>query len=199
MKKFNSILVPFPPQFLPRMNRAVFLDRDGTLIVEKNYLHRPEEVELFPGAGAALKRLADAGFKLLVVTNQSGIGRGYFTLADAERVNEKMADELARDGVRFAKTYIAPEAPDQPSRGRKPSPQFLFDARDEFGLNLAECFMVGDKLIDLECGWNAGVRQSILVRTGYGAELERQSPDRIPPAVVVDGLPEMAAWILRPA
>jgi len=199
MKKFNSILVPFPPQFLPRMNRAVFLDRDGTLIVEKNYLHRPEEVELFPGAGAALKRLADAGFKLLVVTNQSGIGRGYFTLADAERVNEKMADELARDGVRFAKTYIAPEAPDQPSRGRKPSPQFLFDARDEFGLNLAECFMVGDKLIDLECGWNAGVRQSILVRTGYGAELERQSPDRVLPAVVVDGLPEMAAWILRPA
>jgi len=181
------------------MNRAVFLDRDGTLIVEKNYLHRPEEVELFPGAGAALKRLADAGFKLLVVTNQSGIGRGYFTLADAERVNEKMADELARDGVRFAKTYIAPEAPDQPSRGRKPSPQFLFDARDEFGLNLAECFMVGDKLIDLECGWNAGVRQSILVRTGYGAELERQSPDRGLPAVVVDGLPEMAAWILRPA
>jgi len=199
MKKFNSILVPFPPQFLPRMNRAVFLDRDGTLIVEKNYLHRPEEVELFPGAGAALKRLADAGFKLLVVTNQSGIGRGYFTLADAERVNEKVADELARDGVRFAKTYIAPEAPDQPSRGRKPSPQFLFDARDEFGLNLAECFMVGDKLIDLECGWNAGVRQSILVRTGYGAELERQSPDRVLPAVVVDGLPEMAAWILRPA
>ena len=199
MKKFNSILVPFTPLFPLPMNRAVFLDRDGTLIVEKNYLHRPEEVELFPGAGAALKRLADAGFKLLVVTNQSGIGRGYFTLADAERVNEKVADELARDGVRFAKTYIAPEAPDQPSRGRKPSPQFLFDARDEFGLNLAECFMVGDKLIDLECGWNAGVRQSILVRTGYGAELERQSPDRVLPSVVVDGLPEMAAWILRPA
>jgi D-glycero-D-manno-heptose 1,7-bisphosphate phosphatase len=198
MKKFNSILGPFPPQFPPRMNRAVFLDRDGTLIVEKNYLHRPEEVELFPGAGAALKRLADAGFKLLVVTNQSGIGRGFFSLADAERVNERVARELARDGVRFEKTYIAPEAPDQPSRGRKPSPQFLFDARDEFGLNLAECFMVGDKLIDLECGWNAGVRQCILVRTGYGAEFERRSPGRIPPAVVVDGLPEMAAWILRP-
>ena len=70
------------------MNRAVFLDRDGTLIAEKNYLHRPEDVEIFPGAGAALKRLADAGFKLFIVTNQSGIGRGYFTLADAERVND---------------------------------------------------------------------------------------------------------------
>jgi D-glycero-D-manno-heptose 1,7-bisphosphate phosphatase len=178
------------------MNRAVFLDRDGTLIAEKNYLRRPEDVEVFPGAGAALKRLADAGFKLIMVTNQSGIGRGYFTLAEAERVNERLALEFARDGVHFARTYLAPEAPGQPGRGRKPSPQFLFDAREEFALNLAECFMVGDKLIDLECGWNAGVKQSILVRTGYGAELERASPDKLPPAVVVDGLPEMAAWIL---
>lgn len=177
-------------------NRAVFLDRDGTLIAEKHYLHRPENVELFPGAGPALKRLADAGYQLIVVTNQSGIGRGYFTLADAERVNEHIAREFARDGVQFAQTYIAPEAPDQPSRGRKPSPQFLFDARDAFGLDLAESFMVGDKLIDLECGWNAGVKQSLLVRTGYGAELERTAPDQVARATVVDGLPEVAAYIL---
>ena len=178
------------------MNRAVFLDRDGTLIAEKNYLHRPEDVEVFPGAGAALKRLADAGFKLFIVTNQSGIGRGYFTLADAERVNDRLAQEFARAGVRFEKTYLAPEAPDQPSRGRKPSPQFLFDAREEFGLDLGGSFMVGDKLIDLECGWHAGVQKSILVRTGYGAEVERETPDQLERAVVVDGLPEMAAWIL---
>jgi len=179
------------------MNRAVFLDRDGTLIAEKFYLHKPEDVHIFPGAGAALKRLADAGFKLIIVTNQSGIGRGYFTLADAERVNEYLAREFAREGVQFEKTYIAPEAPDQPSRGRKPSPQFLFDARDEFKLNLAECFMVGDKLIDLECGWNAGVKKSILVRTGYGAEVEREIPKKIAAAAVVDGLPEVAEWILK--
>jgi len=178
------------------MNCAVFLDRDGTLIAEKNYLHRPEDVEIFPGAGAALKRLADAGFKLIIVTNQSGIGRGYFTLADAERVNEHVSREFARDGVHFEKTYIAPEAPDQPSRGRKPSPQFLFDARNEFNLNLAESFMVGDKLIDLECGWNAGVKKSILVRTGYGAELEVESKDDLQRAVIVNGLTEMADWIL---
>ena len=178
------------------MNRAVFLDRDGTLIAEKNYLHKPEEVDIFPGAGAALKRLADAGFKLIIVTNQSGIGRGYYTLADAERVNERVCADLARDGVRFEKIYIAPEAPDQPSRGRKPSPQFLFDARDEFNLNLAESFMVGDKLIDLECGWNAGVKKSILVRTGYGAEEERKSPEKISRAVVVDDLHGVTEWIL---
>jgi len=178
------------------MNQAVFLDRDGTLIVEKNYLHQPEEVEIFSGAGIALKRLADAGFKLLVVTNQSGIGRGYFTMADAESVNARVNQELARDGVHFEKTYIAPEAPDQPSCVRKPSPQFLFDARDEFNLNLAESFMVGDKLIDLECGWNAGVKKSILVRTGYGAGVEAESPEKISKAVVVNNLTEMADWIL---
>ena len=179
------------------MNRAVFLDRDGTLIAEKNYLHRPEDVEIFPGAGAALKRLVDAGYLLFIVTNQSGIGRGYFTLADAERVNGHLAREFAREGVQFRRIYIAPEAPDQPSRGRKPSPQFLFDAGAEFALNLAESFMVGDKLIDLECGWNAGVKKSLLVRTGYGAEVERDDAELIKRAVVTDNLNEMAEWILK--
>lgn len=195
-KNFNFILAAIWPQFVRKMNRAVFLDRDGTLIVEKNYLHKPEEVEIFPGAGAALKKLSDDGFKLFVVTNQSGIGRGYFTMADAESVNARVNTELARDGAHFEKVYIAPEAPDQPSRVRKPSPQFLFDARDEFDLNLAESFMVGDKLIDLECGWNAGVKKSILVRTGYGAGVERDDAEQIKHAVVVDGLTEMAEWIL---
>jgi D-glycero-D-manno-heptose 1,7-bisphosphate phosphatase len=179
------------------MNRAVFLDRDGTLIAEKNYLHRPEDVEIFPGTGAALKKLADAGFKLFIVTNQSGIGRGYFTMADAERVNERVSRELARDGVRFEKTYIAPEAPSQPSRGRKPSPQFLFDARDEFDLKLVESFMVGDKLIDLECGWNAGVKKSILVRTGYGAETERAAAGKFASAMIVDDLSGAADFIIQ--
>lgn len=179
------------------MNRAVFLDRDGTLIAEKNYLSRPEDVEIFPGAGAALKRLRDAGFKLVIVTNQSGIGRGYFTLADAERVNEHLCREFARDGVVFEKIYIAPEAPDQPSRGRKPSPQFLLDARDEFQIDLARSFMIGDKLIDLECGWNAGVKKSILVRTGYGAKLETTELQKLAQAIVFDGLSAAADWIIR--
>ncbi|MGD0350780.1 MAG: HAD family hydrolase [Verrucomicrobiota bacterium] len=179
------------------MNRAVFLDRDGTIIVEKNYLSRPEDVVVLPGAPAALRRLGDAGFKLFIVSNQSGIGRGYFTLADAERVNEHLGRELARDGVRFEKIYIAPEKPDEPSHGRKPSPQFLFDARAEFGVDLARSYLVGDKLADLECGWNAGVKKSILVRTGYGAELERGKSDKLKRAVIVDDLPGAADWILQ--
>jgi D-glycero-D-manno-heptose 1,7-bisphosphate phosphatase len=195
-KKFNSILAIIKPLFAG-MNRAVFLDRDGTLIAEKSYLCKPEDVEIFPSTPIGLKQLRDAGFKLFIVSNQSGIGRGYFTLADVERVNEHLCRELARDGVRFEKIYIAPEAPGQPGHGRKPSPQFLFDARDEFGVDLAQSFVIGDKLADLECGWNAGVKKSILVRTGYGAELERAEPDKLTRAVIVDDLRGAAEWILK--
>ncbi|MBI3881420.1 MAG: HAD family hydrolase [Verrucomicrobia bacterium] len=178
------------------MKRAVFLDRDGTLNEEKEYLSDPAKVIIFPGTGPALRRLMDAGFLLFIVTNQSGIGRGYYTLDDMHRVNARVCELLARDGVRFEKIYFAPESPEQPSRGRKPSPQFLFDARDEFGVDLAQSYMVGDKLIDLECGANAGVKQSFLVRTGYGAELERRSGGKLAHGMAVDGLADVARSVL---
>lgn len=161
------------------------------------YLSRPEQVAIFPEVGQALRRLRQAGFKLLIVSNQSGVDRGYFTLADVERVHARLAEDLATDGVRFDKIYVAPEVPGTPSRGRKPSPQFLFDARDEFQLDLARSYVIGDKLIDLQCGWNAGVKKSILVRTGYGAEVERTEGDKLAGAVVVDDLMAAAAWILQ--
>jgi len=111
-------------------------------------------------------------------------------------VNVHLLRELAREGVRMDKIYIAPEAPDQPSRGRKPSPQFLFDARDEFQLDLSRSYAIGDKLIDLEAGWNAGVRRCLLVRSGYGAELERSEPCKLGAAVVVNDLTGAVDWIL---
>ena len=174
----------------------MFLDRDGTLIVEREYLHDPAAVELLPGVGPALRRLHDAGWALFLVTNQSGIGRGYFTVDDLHRVQARLLELLAPDGVWFDKVYYAPEAPGQPSRGRKPSPQFLFDARDEFCLDLAGSVIVGDKLIDLECGWNANLGQTILVRTGYGAKVERSETTRLRDAWVVPDLPAAADWIL---
>jgi D-glycero-D-manno-heptose 1,7-bisphosphate phosphatase len=178
-------------------NRAIFLDRDGTLMEEKVYLHRPEDVAIFPGVAAALRQLQRAGFKLFIVSNQAGVGRGYFTLDDVDKVNARLSGELAREGARFEKIYIAPEAPNQPSRARKPSPQFLLDARDEFGVRLEESFMIGDKLLDLECGWNAGVKKSILVRTGYGKSVEDSGDARVAQAMVVDDLPGAATWILE--
>jgi D-glycero-D-manno-heptose 1,7-bisphosphate phosphatase len=177
--------------------RAVFLDRDGTLIEEKEYLSRPEGVVVFPGAGEALRRLQDAGYNLFIVSNQSGVGRGYFTLEDVARVNERLFEVLSKQGVRFEKVYIAPEGPEAPSRGRKPSPQFLLDARDEFGIELARSYMIGDKLIDLECGWNAGVKESLLVRTGYGRLVEQAHAESIKRARVVNDLTDGANWILK--
>lgn len=179
------------------MNRAVFLDRDGTLNIEAVYLSDPAKLTIFPDAGSALRRLMDAGYLLFIVTNQSGIGRGYYTEADMHAVNTRLAAELASDGVRFEEIYFAPEAPEKPSRGRKPSPQFLFDARDRFDLDLAQSYMVGDKLLDLECGWNAGVKASILVRTGYGAEVEKNHAAKIGRAVVVDDLTSAAECIVN--
>jgi D-glycero-D-manno-heptose 1,7-bisphosphate phosphatase len=178
------------------MKAAVFLDRDGTIIEETGYLGDPAGVVVFPGAAAALRRLQEAGFRLCLVTNQSGIGRGYYTVADMERVNARLASELAREGVRLDQIYFAPEAPDQPSRGRKPSPQFLFEAQAALGIDLAQSYMIGDKLSDLECGWNAGVKAAILVRTGYGAEVEKALGERRALAQVCADLPAAAAWIL---
>ena len=173
------------------------MDRDGTLIEEKEYLSDPDLVAPLDGAAEALLSLRAAGFKLFIVTNQSGIGRGLFTMKEAQRVNDRMTELFAGKGVRFEKIYVAPEAPGQPSRGRKPSPQFLLDARDEFGIDLAASFVVGDKLSDLESGWNAGVRMSILVRTGYGRRLEQESAPALARAVVVDDLAAAARWILE--
>ena len=172
------------------------MDRDGTLIEEKGYLSDPDNVAPFTGAADALLSLQTAGFKLFVVSNQSGVGRGFFTMREVERVHERMTQCFARNGVRFERIYVAPEAPGQPSRGRKPSPQFLLDARAEFGLDLPSSYVIGDKLSDLECGWNAGVKKCILVRTGYGRKLEEEQADRLAAAVVADDLAAAAKWIL---
>jgi D-glycero-D-manno-heptose 1,7-bisphosphate phosphatase len=179
------------------MNSAVFLDRDGTLIEERHYLSDPDQVVVYPGAADGLRMLQNAGFILFLVTNQSGVGRGYYTMADVHRVHERLMERLASGVAPFRDIYIAPEAPDQPSLGRKPSPHFLFDARDRFGVDLGSSYMVGDKWIDLECGWNAGVKKCLLVRTGYGAECERIGDLRLEQAVVVDDLTAAAHWILQ--
>ncbi|MBX3734415.1 MAG: HAD family hydrolase [Verrucomicrobiae bacterium] len=185
----------------PSTVRAVFLDRDGTLNVERHYLSRPDDFELYPGAGPALRRLADAGFRLFMVTNQSGIGRGRFTWRDLEAVHDRMTALLKEHGVRLDRIYVAPEAPGQPGRLRKPSPQALWDAREEFGVDLGSSYMVGDKWIDVETGQRAGCAASLLVRTGYGGETARLEAARLreTATVVVDDLAAAASWILDPS
>jgi len=178
-----------------RGKRAVFLDRDGTLNVERRYLCDPDKLQLFPDVVDSLTTLRDAGFLLFIVTNQSGIGRGYYTESDMHAVNERLKEILAPSGIQFEQIYFAPEHPDKESPGRKPSPQFLLDAARDHGVDLSASYMIGDKLSDIQCGWNAGVRRSILVQTGYGAEVAEKHPAEVAQAVIAENLSEATRLI----
>ncbi len=149
--------------------RALFLDRDDTLVRDAGYMSRPEQIELLPGVAEALRDARAAGFRLFLVTNQSGINRGLYTLADALACNRRLEELL---GIGFDGVCIAPERPDEPSRYRKPSPAYLLERIAEDGLDPAACWMVGDKVSDLECGLAAGVRAALVARGSTGAPRE---------------------------
>ncbi len=142
---------------------AVFLDRDGTIMHDVPYCSDPAKVRIFDDANAALRRLKAAGFKIVVITNQSGIGRGYFTEAQYLAVQEEMERQLGA-GVIDA-TYFCPDAPHAASTRRKPGIGMLLEAERDHGLDLPRSFFVGDKCIDAECGRNAGMR-TVLVESG---------------------------------
>ncbi|MBX9679054.1 MAG: HAD family hydrolase [Gemmataceae bacterium] len=152
---------------------AVFLDRDGTLIEEKKYLSDPALVTLLPGVGEGLRRLRDAGFELVVVTNQSGIGRGKYAEADMHACNDEMCRQLAPYDVSFAGIYFCPAAPtsgdpmaiDHPDR--KPAPGMFLKAAAALNLDLARSWVIGDSPRDVVAGKNAGCVGQILVRTGH--------------------------------
>jgi D-glycero-D-manno-heptose 1,7-bisphosphate phosphatase len=144
--------------------RAVFFDRDGTLMEEVEYCADPALVRVFPGVQAALGRLKDAGFGVFVVTNQSGIGRGYFS----EHQYAAVQAEFLRQAGAIDGSYYCPDAPGVPSRCRKPETGMVMQAAVEHAIDLGASYFVGDKAADIECGRRAGTR-TILVRTGYGA------------------------------
>lgn len=140
------------------MSKALFLDRDGTIIVDKDYLADPAGVELIPGAAKALRRARELGYQLFLFTNQSGIGRGYFTLDDAHACNDRMIELLKLGPTPFVDICIAPETPDQSSLYRKPSPRFITESIVRHHLDPAQCWMIGDRESDIEAGINAGIK-----------------------------------------
>lgn len=144
-----------PPQ-------AVFLDRDGTIIYDGNYMKDPSEIVLLPGAKDAMALLRDAGFLLFLFTNQSGIGRGYFTIDDAHRCNQRMIDLLGLGPDLFTEICIAPESPDQPAVYRKPNPRFINETVARYGIDRTQSWMVGDKTIDAESGLNANIQAALI-------------------------------------
>ncbi len=149
--------------------RALFLDRDGTIIHDRDYLFDPAGVELIPGAADALRRARELGYQLFLFTNQSGIGRGLYTLADTHRCNARMEELLALPAPAFAGICIAPEAPDQPSLYRKPSPRFILEMIAQHRLDPAECWMIGDRESDLDAGLAAGIRSAAVCTGKYDA------------------------------
>jgi histidinol-phosphate phosphatase family protein len=146
---------------------AVFLDRDGTLLPELGYLSSPERVRLLPGAAEALRVLASAGYALVVVTNQSAIGRGVATRDAVDAVHARVEALLGAEGVRLDGVFVCPHAPDEGCPCRKPAPGLLLEARDALGLALDRSWLVGDTAKDVQAATAAGV-QPWLVRTGWG-------------------------------
>jgi D-glycero-D-manno-heptose 1,7-bisphosphate phosphatase len=156
---------------------AAFIDRDGTLVQERHYLADPERVELVPGAAAALRALRDAGFLLVLVTNQSGIARRLYSDADFRAVQVRLEGLLEERGVRLDAVYHCPHHPDftGPCDCRKPATGLFLRARDELSVDLARSVFVGDRLKDVLPALTLG-GLPVLVRTGYGAEQAAEAP-----------------------
>jgi D-glycero-D-manno-heptose 1,7-bisphosphate phosphatase len=153
---------------------AVFVDRDGTIMQDADYCSDPQQVRIFPRVVEALRLLKSKGFKLIIVTNQSGIGRGFFTIEQYRAVEAEVLRQLG-DGLIDA-TYFCPDVPGQRSSCRKPAPGMIVEATREHQIDLARSFLIGDKEIDAECGRNAGVR-TIRVRTGFDRETSGSMAD----------------------
>ena len=142
------------------MNRAIFLDRDDTMIIDKGYLSDPDALEFIPGVLPALHKLQSSGFLLIMVSNQSGIARGYFNDSDYNAVQARLDELLKSNGIIFTAYYHCPHSPDDNCKCRKPKPFFALKAANEFGIDLSESYMVGDKDSDIEFGKNFGAKGS---------------------------------------
>ena len=175
---------------------AAFLDRDGTIIRETGYLSDPDAVELLSVVGPALRSLAEAGYPLVVVSNQSGIARGMYSAARAHAVMARLRERLREHGVELDAVYFCPHRPEDGCPCRKPRTGLFERAAEDLGLSLADSVTIGDKAIDVAAGRAAG-GGGILVRTGYGREEEEKLTTVGPrPDAVCDDLPAAAEWIL---
>jgi D-glycero-D-manno-heptose 1,7-bisphosphate phosphatase len=157
------------------MNRAIFIDRDGTIIKECEYLSEPEKVIILSGVIEGLKLLKHHNFKCIVVSNQSGVARGYFKLSNVLSIEEKINEFLIIEGIKIDAYYYCPHHIDGIIKEyaidcncRKPKIQMALNAQKEFDINLSESYMIGDKDIDIQFGKNFGAKGTILVKTGYG-------------------------------
>jgi len=177
---------------------GVFLDRDGTINEEMGYINHLSRFVLLPRTGAAIKRLNDAGVKVVVVTNQSGAARGYFPSSLVEEVHAHLVNLLAAAGARLAGVYTCLHGPQDGCACRKPEPGLLLQAAQELNLDLSRSYLVGDRHMDILTAARAGVK-GILVLTGYGrGEYELFAPAWVVrPAHIAGDLMDAAGWIIK--
>ena len=179
---------------------AVFLDRDGTLSEEIGYMTDPSKLVLIQGAAEALKQLSNAGFRLVVVTNQSGISRGYFGLKELLLANERLESLFFEKGVTLDGIYACPHGPVFGCACRKPLPALLIEAALDHGIDFRRSFVVGDKLTDVELGWRLAI-PSVLLLTGFGraelAKMQKNGSMRFRPDMVASDILEASKWILN--
>ncbi|HEY9075456.1 MAG TPA: HAD family hydrolase [Anaerolineaceae bacterium] len=167
--------------------KFLIFDRDGTLIVEKNYLSSPDQVELIPGVGMALNQFRDMGLGLIVITNQSGIGRGFFTVETLAEINQRMLEKLSEENAFIDAIYYCPHLPEEGCSCRKPKTGLILRAANDLKFQPSECIVIGDKKCDIEMGKNIQAK-TILVKTGYGAAYSNE--DNVLPDYVVEDLVE---------
>ncbi|MGE0445013.1 MAG: D-glycero-alpha-D-manno-heptose-1,7-bisphosphate 7-phosphatase [Vicinamibacterales bacterium] len=175
---------------------AVFLDRDGTLIEERGYLDRLDLLELFPFTTDAVRLLNRAGFAVIVITNQSAIGRGVIDEPFLARVHAELDARLARGGARIDRYYHCPHHPEAGCACRKPKPGMIEQACRDLDLDPGRSVMVGDRWLDVQCGQGAGAR-GVLVRTGHGGHEAERQDGAVRADAILNNLMEAAGWILR--
>jgi D-glycero-D-manno-heptose 1,7-bisphosphate phosphatase len=178
------------------MHKAVFMDRDGTVSEEIGYMYDAGLYKPYAYAGPAIRRINESGMKAVLVTNQSGIGRGYFEESMVHQVHDILQAELSRHGARLDAIYFCPHAPDSGCECRKPNPGMLLQAQKDLDIDLTESYVVGDKQIDVETAYAAGAK-SVLVLTGYGRNQREMFMARDPqPHLVAENLKEAVDAIL---
>lgn len=158
-------------------NRAVFLDRDGTMAKDVNYCARPEDFELFPNIAKAIKLLHEHSLKVIVVTNQSGIARSYFTEETLDQIHEKMKMELAKEDAWVYGIYYCPHHPNDNCDCRKPKPKLVLQAAQEHNIDLKHSFVVGDLEMDIELGKAAGCRTILILPNSGDDDRKQMAPD----------------------
>ena len=172
------------------MSKAIFFDRDGVIIEDICYHYKIEDFKFIPNAVKGLKLLKN--FKLFIVTNQSGIGRGYYKTEDFLKFNNHLLDELKKYNIKIEKTYYCPHKPEDNCECRKPKTKLLKDAEREFDIDLKKSFVIGDKKADIELGKNAGCK-TILVLSGNGMKTK----NKINADFVAKNLIEAAEWVIK--